>query len=97
MCIRDRYLTNAEINAIANGESFHPVDGNGEKSENQFVRMDKDGKAYYAAVSYTHLDVYKRQDHVRLRKRIKQKFARKMHEVKSRRRRRELILSLIHI
>lgn len=28
-----KYLTNAEINAIANGESFHPVDGNGEKSE----------------------------------------------------------------
>ena len=47
-----KYLTNAEINAIANGESFHPVDGNGEKSENQFVRMDKDGKAYYAVFNY---------------------------------------------
>lgn len=34
-----------------------------------------------------------RPDHVRLRKRIKQKFARKMHEVKSRRRRRELVAS----
>lgn len=34
-----------------------------------------------------------RSDHVRLRKRIKQKFARKMHEVKSRRRRRELVAS----
>ena len=34
-----------------------------------------------------------RPDYVRLRKRIKQKFARKMHEVKSRRRRRELIAS----
>ena len=32
-------------------------------------------------------------DHVRLRKRVKQKFARKMNEVKSRRRRRELIAS----
>ena len=32
-------------------------------------------------------------DHVRLRKRIKQKFARKMHEIKSRKRRRELIAS----
>lgn len=32
-------------------------------------------------------------DHVRLRKRIKQKFARKMHEVKSKRRRRELVAS----
>nr|DAO18607.1 MAG TPA: hypothetical protein [Caudoviricetes sp.] len=32
-------------------------------------------------------------DYVRLRKRVKQKFARKMHEVKSRRRRRELVAS----
>lgn len=32
-------------------------------------------------------------EHVRIRKRIKQKFARKMHEVKSRRRRRELVAS----
>ena len=32
-------------------------------------------------------------DHVAIRKRIKQKFARKMHEVKSRKRRRELIAS----
>lgn len=28
-----KYLTNAEINAIANGESFHPVDGNGESQK----------------------------------------------------------------
>lgn len=34
-----------------------------------------------------------RPDYVRLRKRIKQKFARKMHEVKSRKRRRELVAS----
>ena len=34
-----------------------------------------------------------RPDYVRLRKRIKQKFARNMHEVKSRRRRRELVAS----
>jgi len=34
-----------------------------------------------------------RPNHVGLRKRIKQKFARKMHEVKSRRRRRELVAS----
>lgn len=47
-----KYMTNAEINAIANGESFRPVDGNGEKSENQFVRIDKDGKAYYAVFNY---------------------------------------------
>lgn len=45
-------MTNAEINAIANGESFRPVDGNGEKSEYQFVRIDKDGKAFYAVFNY---------------------------------------------
>lgn len=48
-----KYMTNADINAIANGESFRPVEGNGEKSENQFVRIDKDGKAYYAVFNYT--------------------------------------------
>lgn len=48
----EKYLTNAAINAIANGESFRPVEGNGEKSENQFVRIDKDGKAYYAVFNY---------------------------------------------
>ncbi len=52
-----KYLTNAEINAIANGESFHPGARNGEKSENQFVRMDKDGKAYYAVFNYMDLVV----------------------------------------
>lgn len=48
-----KYLTNAEINTIANGEAFRPVDGNGEKSENQFVRLENDGKAYYAAFNYS--------------------------------------------
>ena len=48
-----KYLTNAEINTIANGEAFRPVDGNGEKSENQFVRIEDDGKAYYAAFNYS--------------------------------------------
>ena len=46
-------MTNAEINVIAHGESFRPVDGIGEKSENQFVRIDKDGKTYYAVFNYT--------------------------------------------
>lgn len=54
--VKDRamkYLTNAEINTLANGEAFRPVDGNGERSENQFVRIDPDGTAYYAAFNYT--------------------------------------------
>ena len=48
-----KYLTNPEINAIANGESFRPLEGNGEKSENQFVRIDKGGCSYYAVFNYT--------------------------------------------
>ncbi|MBQ5721920.1 MAG: alpha-galactosidase, partial [Bacteroidaceae bacterium] len=48
-----KYLTNAEVNAIANGEAFRPVYGNGEKSECQFVRIDGEDKAYYAVFNYT--------------------------------------------
>lgn len=48
----EMYLTNTSVNAIANGEAFRPVEGNGEKSENQFVRRDKDGKTYYALFNY---------------------------------------------
>ena len=48
-----KYLTNAEVNAIANGVAFRPVYGNGEKSESQFVRIDGEDKAYYAVFNYT--------------------------------------------
>lgn len=46
-------LTNQDINAIANGRSFRPMEGNGENSESQFVRIDKDGTVYYAIFNYT--------------------------------------------
>lgn len=48
-----KYLTNREINAIATGEAFRPVEGNNEQSENQFVRINPDGTAYYAVFNYT--------------------------------------------
>ncbi|MEN6322033.1 MAG: alpha-galactosidase [Proteiniphilum sp.] len=47
------YLTNKDINAIANGRAFHPVEGNGVSSENQFMRREPDGSAYYVAFNYT--------------------------------------------
>ncbi|MDR1119371.1 MAG: alpha-galactosidase [Dysgonamonadaceae bacterium] len=50
------YLTNPRINAIANGVSFRPLEGNGEKSENQFVRTDEDG-TYYVCFNYTEAPV----------------------------------------
>ncbi len=46
-----KYLTNRDINTIANGITFRPVEGNGEKSENQFVRNDEKG-TYYVIFNY---------------------------------------------
>ena len=47
-----KYLTNPLINALATGESFRPLEGKGEKSENQFVRTDAD-RTYYVYFNYT--------------------------------------------
>lgn len=47
-----KFLTNAKVIAVAQGESFRPLEGNGEKSENQFVHTDKNGNVYYAVFNY---------------------------------------------
>ena len=47
-----KFLTNSEIIAVAQGESFSPLEGNGKKSENQFVHTDKKGNVYYAVFNY---------------------------------------------
>jgi alpha-galactosidase len=46
-----QYLTNPGINAMATGVSFRPLEGNGEKSENQFMRKDESG-TYYVYFNY---------------------------------------------
>lgn len=51
-----RFLTNTAINAIANGKTFRPLEGNGEKSENHFVRMEENGM-YYVYFNYGEEDV----------------------------------------
>ena len=51
-----KYLTNAAINAIATGETFRPVEGNGERSECQFIREDAKG-LYYVYFNYTDEEV----------------------------------------
>lgn len=51
-----QYLTNPAINKIANGITFRPLEGNGEKSENQFIREEKDG-IYYVYFNYGESDV----------------------------------------
>lgn len=46
-----KYLTNPAINKIATGISFRPVEGDGEKSENQFMRTESNG-VYYVCFNY---------------------------------------------
>jgi alpha-galactosidase len=50
------YLTNADVNAVAQGNSFRPVNGDGEQSENQFVHTDAGGNMYYAVFNYSNVD-----------------------------------------
>jgi alpha-galactosidase len=53
----EKFLTNAEITAVAQGESFRPLEGNGKKSENQFVHTDKKGNVYYAVFNYGEMPI----------------------------------------
>jgi alpha-galactosidase len=46
-----RFLTNAAVNAVATGEAFRPVEGNGERSENMFISRRGD-KLYLAVFNY---------------------------------------------
>lgn len=48
-----KFLTNPHIIGIANGVSFRPVEGDAERCENQFVRIDNDSTAYLALFNYT--------------------------------------------
>lgn len=48
-----RLLTNADVNAIATGRSFRPLDGDDDRAENMFVRTDADGTSYLAVFNYT--------------------------------------------
>jgi len=52
-----KLLTNAAVNAVAKGISFRPVEGNGEKSENQFIHTDENGVTYYAVFNYGETDI----------------------------------------
>ena len=48
-----KFLTHRKVNALATGRAFRPVEGNGEKSENQFVRCETDGSVAYAVFNYS--------------------------------------------
>lgn len=51
-----KYLTNAAVNALATGEVFRPVEGNGSQSEHIFVRKEKDGTFHCALFNYSEQD-----------------------------------------
>ncbi|WP_080903591.1 alpha-galactosidase [Parabacteroides sp. Marseille-P3160] len=53
----EKFLTNPEINAVATGRAFRPVEGNGEFSESQFVRQEEDGTFYFALFNYSEQEV----------------------------------------
>lgn len=48
-----KFLTNPDVNAVACGISFQPVEGDGENCENQFFRIDKEGIIYYVVFNYS--------------------------------------------
>jgi alpha-galactosidase len=51
-----KFLTNSAINRIATGVAFRPVEGDGERSENQFVRVDEN-HTYYICFNYGNTDL----------------------------------------
>src|SRR5690606_35798605 len=52
-----KYLTNKDVNLLAKGRSFRPIEGNGEKSESQFMSIDDVGNVYYAVFNYTERNI----------------------------------------
>jgi alpha-galactosidase len=51
-----RFLTNAAINRIATGATFRPLEGDGERSEYQFIRIEEEG-LYYVCFNYGDRDL----------------------------------------
>ena len=48
-----KYTTKPDINAIADGQSFRPVEGDGEMSEHLFVKSGRDGNVLLAVFNYS--------------------------------------------
>ncbi|NDV64263.1 alpha-galactosidase [Bacteroides sp. 224] len=48
-----KLLTNKSVNAVATGEVFRPVEGNGAQSENIFIRKNEDGTVHCAIFNYS--------------------------------------------
>lgn len=52
-----KYATNQQVNSLADGRAFRPVEGNGEKSESIFYRMNEDGTSDFAFFNYSEEDL----------------------------------------
>lgn len=62
----ERFLTNPKINVAATGEAFRPVEGDGIRSEDQFVSQPRDGITYYAVFNYNDEEARRTIDPARL-------------------------------
>lgn len=51
-----RYTTNQQVNSLADGRAFRPVEGNGEKSESIFYRINEEGTSDFAFFNYSEED-----------------------------------------
>lgn len=52
-----KYITNQQVNSLADGRAFRPVEGNGEKSESVFYRVNEDGTSDVAFFNYSEADM----------------------------------------
>lgn len=62
----EQFLTNPNVNAAATGRAFRPVEGNGIRSEEQFVSQPRHGVTYYAVFNYNDKEARRTIDPVRL-------------------------------
>ena len=53
-----KYATHQQVNSMANGRAFRPVEGDGEQSETVFCRMNEDGTSDFAFFNYSGEDMF---------------------------------------
>ena len=88
-----RYCDDGAVLSKTKAELWLIRDAVHEQVEQMELEVKPDERVFPVTEGIDFLGYVIRPGYVRLRKRIKQKFARKMHEVKSRKRRRELVAS----
>ena len=93
ICHYYRYCDDGVVLGKSKAELWNVRDAVHDRMEQIALDVKADERVFPVEEGIDFLGYVIYPDHVRLRKRIKQKFARQMHEVKSRKRRRELVAS----